>query len=427
MRVDPATAAEWRSNWRTVFAALAGFSVVSVATSSMSLFIEPLSLEFGWSRATVTAGLLIFAAIGVPLSPWAGSLVDRWGARAIAIPGILLSTACFAAFSLANGSVLQWLALWTIYSLAEVLIKSYVWATAVSNLFSAGRGLAVAITLCGGAIAQTFSPLIAQFLIDGYGWRAAYISLGLGWGGTALVVVFFFFDDGCGARSRIRAAAQAAAPQLQKLTGFTFAQAMRDPAIQIITTVTVLQTFLISSTAMHTVPILSEIGITRGYGAVMASLAGISAIAGKLVTGHVLDRSHSRLIGQLALALPAISYLMLLPANVHDDGLIVSSMALIGFSGGASLQIVTYWTARYAGLRSFGATYGVMTSAMALSTGVGPVLVAALFDQFGSYRPFIIAGIPMSLVCSLLAMKLGSYPSWDVHEDVADLPDNISG
>lgn len=404
-------ASEWRAHWRTVGSAMAGFSVVAIATTTMSLFVQPLSEEFGWGRATVTAGLLIFAAVGVLLSPSAGALVDRWGARRTGIPGILVSSLCFAGFALANGSVWQWLALWVVYSLVEVTIKSYVWATAVSNLFTASRGLAVAITLCGGAITQTLAPLIAEAIMSRYGWRSAYVGLGLGWGGIALLLVVLFFDDGRGDGRRARIAHKPL-PAAADLPGLTFSEAIRTRPIQIITLITVLQTFVISSTSVHKVPMLTEIGMSRGYGAMMVSLAGFGAIVGKLVTGFFLDRNENGLVGKCALSLPAVSLALLLPARAGDSMLILASMAIIGFAGGASLQVVTYWTSRYAGLKSFGKTYGLITSAMALATGVGPVTAGAVFDYFGTYRPFIVGSIPVGLVCCLLAMRLGRYPDW---------------
>lgn len=67
-----------------------------------------------------------------------------------------------------------------------------VWTTAVTGAFSAGRGLALAVTLCGTAIAQTLSPITAQWLISTRGWRTAYVAMGLGWGSVALRLVLFF-------------------------------------------------------------------------------------------------------------------------------------------------------------------------------------------------------------------------------------------
>src|SRR5687768_12050797 len=52
----------------------------------------------------MSLGLSIVALFAVPLSPFAGALIDRWGSRRLGIPGIALIAVAFAAFSCASGS-----------------------------------------------------------------------------------------------------------------------------------------------------------------------------------------------------------------------------------------------------------------------------------------------------------------------------------
>jgi hypothetical protein len=41
--------------------------------------MEPLQNEFAWSRTEVSIGLTLFALVSLPLTPFAGLLVDRLG------------------------------------------------------------------------------------------------------------------------------------------------------------------------------------------------------------------------------------------------------------------------------------------------------------------------------------------------------------
>jgi MFS family permease len=118
--------------------------------------------------------------IAVPLSPFVGAIVDKWGARRLAIPGLLLTASLFASFSLASGSSVQWFALWTAYAVAALAIRNTVWTAAVSSVFTGGRGLALGVTLSGTALTGTIAPVIAQQLIDNFGWREAFLWMGLG-------------------------------------------------------------------------------------------------------------------------------------------------------------------------------------------------------------------------------------------------------
>ena len=173
MASTPLTARqEWQRYGPLAFAGMLGLSFGTLASTSLGVFMTPLQQEFGWSRAQISAALTISAMVSTPLSPFSGALADRFGARRIAIPGLVLAILALAAIGLANASIYSWLAAWFCLSLITLPTKTPVWTSAVSGAFSASRGLAIAIVLSGLGLAQTLSPIIARLLIDAYGWRA---------------------------------------------------------------------------------------------------------------------------------------------------------------------------------------------------------------------------------------------------------------
>ena len=60
----------------------------------------------------------------------------------------------------------------------------------------------------------------------------------------------------------------------------------------------------------------------------------------------------------------------------------------------------------------FGKIYGVISSAMRLGAGLGPVIAGTIFDKSGSYDSYLLLGIGASCVAALLVFALGSYPSF---------------
>ncbi|MFT4047531.1 MAG: MFS transporter [Solimonas sp.] len=414
----PGAAAEWRAHWPLVVAAMGGLSFASVAASSIGLFMEPLSREFGWSRAAIASGLTVFASIAVPLAPVAGALIDRLGSRRMAIPGLIVSATLLAAFSLASGTVLNWLLLWALYALAAVSIKAPVWTTAVTSMFSSGRGLALGATLCGTAVAQTLSPIVTQWLISTQGWRAAYVWLALGWGTVALLLVLLFFFD-VRDRQRLKPAASASGPAkagaAAPLPGLSLREARRSAPLLKIAAAALISNCVVGGILVHQVPLLREHGFTAALAAAVAGSAGIASLCGKLFSGWLLDRVHGGRIASITLALPALSFLMLL--NNQDTPLIAMAAIMItGYVTGAQLQLTTYLTGRYGGLRNFGSLIGVLSGLIALGIGIGPVLVGAVYDHLGSYAPMLKCGIPAALFCSLLLARLGPYPDWTAAE-----------
>ncbi len=187
---------EWREHWPLVLAAFVGISFSAVAVYSIGFFIEPLGSEFGWSRTEVSVGLSIFALITVPLAPVVGAIIDRWGARRMAIAGIILTASAFAGFGLATGSLRVWVGQWILFSLFALGLKATVWTVAISRAFHHGRGMALAVALCGTAMTQILAPLLSNWLITEFGWRQAYFMLGGGWGGAAFILLLLFFFDG---------------------------------------------------------------------------------------------------------------------------------------------------------------------------------------------------------------------------------------
>ena len=406
---SPTASEEWKTYWPLVLATAFGFSFHSVATYSIGLFMEPLNQEFGWSRAQISAGLTISALLTVPLAPVVGAMIDRWGTRRLAIPGLILKAISFCVFALANGSDVQWYALWVFYSLVALGVKSTIWTAAVSGVFTAGRGMALAVTLSGTAIAQILAPPLTQFLIEGVGWRGAYIALGIGWGTPALILTWFFLYDAHDHRKKaIADGITGAAPVLQ---GLGIREAARSIPLIRIAVATLLIMVLTIAVIVHQVPILTETGLSREKAAYLASLAGVAGIVGKLITGYLMDRMDAGWIGGLTMIVLSLAFVLLLEP-LATPSLIIVAMIIIGYSSGCKLQICAYLTSRYGGMKNFGKIFGFMSSLIALGAGIGPVL-GGIHDVFGSYSPLIIAGIPGSIIGGLLIMGLGPYPRWE--------------
>ncbi|MBV1918071.1 MAG: MFS transporter [Sphingomonadaceae bacterium] len=401
---------EWRLHWPLLLAATIGISFGSLPTMTLGLFMEPLQDEFGWSRTTISLGLTIYAGITAPLSPFAGAIVDKFGSRTIAIPGLIICGILFAAFSLQNGTLEVWIAAWVIYSLGSLSIRSVVWNPPVSSVFILNRGVAIAILLSGMSLASAGAPLLAHTLIEGLGWRGAYIGIGLGWAGVALLLVIPFFH----AEKPAKKSSPASGGRSVTRTvpgGLTGKEALRNPAILRIALAGLLVTTLASGYGMHMIPIYTSLGLERGEAAGLALLIGIAAVSSKLVSGSIADRVNSSFLPFTALSLPAAGYGLLLAAGGSIPMLMAAAL-VIGFGSGAGIHIIIYLTTQFGGLRNFGKIYGSVSALFGLSAGIGPVTAGAIFDATGSYELFLMIGIPMFVVSGLLVFGLGSYPDF---------------
>lgn len=414
------TTDEWNLYWPLVLVSCIGLSYQSVITYSFGLFIDPLTMEFGWSRSEVSAGLSLAALISIPLSPLLGVCIDRWGARPLALPGLILTAVSIMAFAFANGSISQWLALWVVYSIIGVGINSTVWTAAVSSVFNKGRGLALGVTLSGVALAQILAPPLAQWLIDSFDWRTAFVGLALGWGAPTFILCYLFLYDGL-SHPQAKAKEPQDSNRVIKMAGLSIRQAIRSLALLRIALSTLIMMVLTIGVVVHQVPILTEAGVNRQAAAYLASLAGVAGIVGKLTTGYLMDRINADLVCSLTMAAAAVAFFMLLRQS-GSLPVIVTAMVILGYSSGCKIQICAYQTSRYGGMLNFGKIFGVMASLISIGAGMGPFLAGLIYDLNNSYEPLLAAGIPLCLVAGALLFRLGPLPAWCAENQVVADP-----
>jgi predicted MFS family arabinose efflux permease len=398
---------EWRKHWTLVLACAFGVAFSSVVAYSFGLFLEPMGDEFGWGRAQLSVGLTISAAVSVLLSPIAGSFIDRLGVRRLALPGLFLLMISTASFALANGSMVRWVALWVIFALIDLAVKTTVWTTAVAGTFDKERSLAIAFTLGGVSLSQIVGPPLTQALIAEFGWRMTFVFLGVGWGSIALLLSFFFLYD---VRDRNRRDGQdKAAATANPVAGLTLRKAMVNGPLIRIAVATFITMVLGLAVLLNQVPILTSGGISRANAAYIASLGGLAGIAGKITTGWLMDRKDAALVGAAILAISAVAYGLLLD-SVRTVPLAITAIMVTGFASATKMQICAYMTSRYAGMLNFGTVFGFMASLIGLGGALGPFLANVVWDHFGTYDPILAASVIGTLIAAALIADLRRYP-----------------
>jgi MFS family permease len=404
---------EWKEGWKLVFASFVGFYSFSIMIAAMSAFMGPMGEEFGWSRTLLSAGTGVSSIVTMVLAPFLGILVDRYGTRRIALPGVFFSALIVVAMAANTGSGGLWLGLWLVYALAGLMVNTPVWAQAVSGLFKKSRGMALAIALAGATAAHATIPPISVWLIDLLGWRMAFVALGGGLGTAAWLICFFmFFDARDRARVRPRQATRAAAEPPPQVTGLSLSEAWRSTALWRIGISILIIMALTIGFLVHQIEILVGTGVTRGQASWLAGLAGAMGVVGKLVTGWLIDRYPGNWVGGLTMSTAGIAFALLI-GDIATPGLIAIAMLVNGYTAGAKLHITSYLTAQYAGMRNFGKIYGAISSLVAIGSGIGPIMAGMIYDATGSYEPFLIGGAVALVLSALLMLSLPRYPDWE--------------
>src|SRR6266571_8105801 len=68
----------------------AGFSRQGPAVATLSIFVEPLTREFGWSRTALSGAVSLGGVLAALVSPLIGPVLDRQGSRLVLCAAVLV-------------------------------------------------------------------------------------------------------------------------------------------------------------------------------------------------------------------------------------------------------------------------------------------------------------------------------------------------
>ena len=141
------------------------------------MLIDPLQDDFGWSRGTISAAVMVNLILYGLTSPFAAALMDRFGMRVVVASALCL-------IALGSGLTLFMTESWQLILCWGVLVGlgagsmalAFV-ATVTNRWFVKRKGLVTGILTAGGAAGQlVFLPLLA-WLADHHSWRSVSITV----------------------------------------------------------------------------------------------------------------------------------------------------------------------------------------------------------------------------------------------------------
>jgi MFS family permease len=259
---------EWRHGFGVVAISLLGFMVSVIHNVTMGPMIGPIQQSMGWSRSQVTAGMLIVSIAGIILTPFLGLLIDRIGVRRIGLCGMGLYCVGIASLSLVSTSIWSWLALWSVIGIAEAFINPGLWTVAVTQRFSAARGLAIAVVLCGGGLAMAIWPLLTNALIQSEGWRSTYLIIGATSALIILPLMFAMFRDA-------GTVASTSSDSTRPKSGYSLRQGLKTSQFARLAIAGTLMNVGLMALFVHFVPVLASTSISRTSAVALAGLIGV--------------------------------------------------------------------------------------------------------------------------------------------------------
>jgi len=388
--------------WWVVFGSTVGLIVGNgpIVFFTFGIFLGPVTKEFGWDRATFSSSLLVGHGLAAAAYPFLGRAIDRYGIRKVSLTSIVLFAVALASLSLAPPVPGVFIAMAGLVGLVSVGQAPLPYAKAISSWFDERRGLALGIAMTGLGIGATVVPQIARAVIAAYGWRAGYVALAALMFSVAFPVVATFIREP-ERQGRSITDADCRPP------GLTVAESVRSRTFWLLAIPVFLVVTALNGIVGHLVPLLIDRGLALGQATATLSVVGLATIAGRLVSGYLLDRFFAPYVAAALFLLP-LGGVGILAAGVGGPAPFLAATAL-GFGLGAEVDVIGFMVSRYFGLRCYGEIYGCMFAVFTVGTGLGPVLMAVSFVETRSYQ-IALAAFGAALLCaSALVSRLGRY------------------
>ena len=380
--------------WRIVIITIFVYVLVyGSVLACFSLYVVPVSAEFGLSRAQMNFAYVIINLGSAIWAPFIGRSLDRYPLKLVLGISALLLSLAFITLALSKWIWLSLIALALGISIGLDGTAILTMSVLVARWFRAQRTRAMTLSVTGQALGNVLVPLPMIWLIDSFGWRSALAVTGGVLTVTLTLIAIFI---------RERPHPDELEPTLD--TGPVVAQEnldssesrpanvadlLRLPHFWLIA-VGMAMTFAISSSfSISLVPLGLGYGLSTTRAAVMVSLFAAAAIAAKLLLAIFADK-----ISRLTL----IMSLLMVGVPLWGGFLLVSGqlqlfvfVALLGLSVGGFSALYPVLQVDIFGLPSYGTVRGLMIPIQSAFVGIGAIGVGKIYDIIGNYDLMFIA------------------------------------
>jgi len=392
--------------------AAGGFTQSAETFNVLSVFLKPMSEEFGWSRTTFAGAMALGSLFGGVVALFLGPLMDRFGPRLALTIAFAILGAVFLLTALIT-------TLWQFYALqvmARMMTSGVIGvATAIiiPKWFIEKRGRAVALGSIGGQAGSAITPLYVQILVSVSGWRVAVLVAGIAiWVVSLLPTALFMrrqpediglLPDGAQPHDDEMSKGKPAAPRndlRESDASLPLSVVRRLPSFYLLTAAISMTWLIRTGVTLHFIPYFTDHGFSPEIAVLVLMTYSTTGVAGVLIWGVSADRFGARLSFVADCLLIGVGLLLLLVAATS----LLAAFAWAAFwgvtlTGSITLQRVIF--ADYYGRRHLGSIQGLVTLVQTIAQAIGPIAGGLAYDASGSYVPafsaFAIAGFAASV------------------------------
>ncbi|MEH2608522.1 MFS transporter [Bradyrhizobium sp. AZCC 1693] len=366
---------------------------------SFTVFLKPISENFGWDRAQVVSVYSLTWLAGGLTAPVVGRLFDRYGPRSVYSLGLLLLGGAFLVASQAQALWQFQLSVGLAVGIGIAFIGNVPNSILLGRWFGPRLPTAMAVVYSAAGAGVLVLLPASQILIDHFGWRGAYQIFGiaaLGLLAPLLLLPWRLFSTG--------------SPHIAKKAdpdfvdgGWTLASAMRHHAFWAL-----FATFFFTAVGMYAlaaqiVAYLIDAGFPPLQAATAWGFSGVVLLFGMLGVTQldaVIGRRPSVLLSY-AISIVGIILLWLLQ-YYPNFWLLAAFVVTFGSMIGSRGPLITATAMKIFRGERVGTIYGTISIGSGLGSGLGAWAGGLIHDWTHSYDPVI--------AFALVAVVLGMIP-----------------
>lgn len=387
--------------WRTpVLILLCGSVILTLAMGvrhTAGLFLQPMTLDHGWSRETFSFAIALQNLVWGLASPLAGALADRHGAgRTIAgaallyVVGLVLMAHAGSAATLdLSGGLLVGLGLsGTTFAVILGLVGRHT--------TPARRSLALGVASAGGSFGQFAVLPIGQALISAYGWQSALVLLACGVG--LIVPLAWAMADG---HKPAAGAGQSVAEALREAGG--------ERSFHYLFWSYFVCGFQTAFIMLHLPSFLVDSGFSANVGMTAVALIGLFNVFGSFIFGWGGGRCSKKSLLALIYGLRGIAIVafLLVPLSTASAWVFAAVMGLLWLG---TVPLTNGLVAQIFGLRYMSMLTGVVFLGHQLGSFLGAWLGGRIYDETGSYLVAWGVAVGLSVLATVLSWPIDERP-----------------
>jgi MFS family permease len=387
-------------------------------SSTLSVFLKPLSNDLGISRGVFSLIRSREILIGAAAAPVVGTLMDRYGGRWLMAAGGLISGAGFISLGQARGFTQFMLVRWLLISPGDSLMGSMVVNVSISRWFVRMRGRALAIAGMGHGLAKVCMPVTAATLMLYVGWRGSWVVFGIFAFLLVVAPAILFMrrspeemgllPDG-GPVEVKEAAAKPPKRQFAKRTGadnveWSRREALRTPVFWLIASTFGVAQIGVTGLNLHVFSYVTDQGHPTLVAAAVMSIIAVMQFSTPIVWGMLADRMDNGILNMAKCALQGAG--LLLALSLPGLAPLYAGFFIYGIGmGGTAILAETIW-ADFFGRISLGKIRGMGSLVTSIFSAGGPPFFGLLFDYTESYYLSFSIFIGMLFTSAVLSLCL---------------------